>query len=52
MNRDKITVKGVRMFMGDIRWQVWHDDRLFGNYVSWENAVRFAFRMAHQGRCS
>ena len=50
MNRNKITVKGVRMFIGHIRWQVWCDDRLFGNYEYWENAVRFAFRMAETGK--
>lgn len=52
MNRNKITVKGVRMFLGDIRWQVWYDDRLFGNYLYWSNAVSFAFRMAQKGRYS
>ena len=50
MNHNKITVKGVRMFMGHIKWQVWYDDRLFGNYDFWDNAVRFAFQMAEKGR--
>lgn len=50
MNRNKITVIGVKMFMGHRRWQVWYDDRLLGNYERWGNAVRFAFRMAEKGR--
>jgi len=33
-------------------WQVWYNERLFGNYDFWENAVRFAFRMAQKGRYS
>ena len=50
MNRNNITVIGVKMFMGYRRWQVWYDDRLFGNYEFWDNAVRFACRMAEKGR--
>lgn len=48
MNHNKITVKGVKMFMGHRMWQVWYRDRLQGNFLFWRNAVRLAFWLSEE----